>query len=586
MRVIATAGHVDHGKSALLRGLTGQEPDRLGEEKARGLTIDLGFVWSDELGLAFVDVPGHERFLGTMLAGVGAVPAVLFVVAADEGWRAQSAEHLAVLEALGVGHGLLAVTRTDLADPGPALAQARERMAGGPLADVPSVAVSALTGAGMPELRAALTALAASLPEPDPDGDVRLWVDRAFTLKGRGTVVTGTLGAGTLAVGDVLRVAGTGEEVRVRGLHTLGRPVERISGSARVGVNVHGEGVAGLRRGAALLTPDRWLDTAVIDVEVPGEEPPPAHVTLHVGAAGVPAQVRPLGGGYFRLTARTPLPLRLADRVVLRDPGAHRVWAARPVDVAPKPLERRRGAARRRAELLAATAPLPPADALLTGHLLLRGADLARMGAAPTRPPVAGDWHADPAHWAALGPRLEDAVRDWEAAHPHAPGMAVETARQRLALPDRALVEALLADTSLRLADGKISTGGPVPEAVAAAVAALRAELADTPFHAPEADRLRALGLDAPALAVARRAGLVLVLDRTVVLLPDAVERAVAALSALGRAFTVAEARDALATTRRTALPLLAHLDALGRTRRIDPALRVIETEPQDSFSR
>src|SRR5246127_3330623 len=176
MYVVATAGHVDHGKSMLVRALTGMEPDRWEAERRRGMTIDLGYAWTalpsgDEL--AFVDVPGHERFITNMLAGVGPVPAVMFVVAADEGWMPQSAEHLAAIDALGVRHGVLAVTRADLADPGPALRQGARAVAGTRPCGVEAVAVSAVTGEGLPELMAALDRLAARLPEPDPRAGVR-----------------------------------------------------------------------------------------------------------------------------------------------------------------------------------------------------------------------------------------------------------------------------------------------------------------------------------------------------------------------------------------------------------------------------
>ena len=224
MQVIATAGHVDHGKSALVRALTGMEPDRWAEERSRGMTIDLGFAWltlpSGEQ-LAFVDVPGHERFVPNMLAGVGPVPGVLFVVAADEGWMPQSAEHLAVLDALRIRHGLLAVTRSDLADPGPALAQAAAEIAATSLGAVESVAVSAVTGAGLPELRAALARMAAALPGPDPGAAVRVWVDRAFSITGSGTVVTGTFRrpypGRRRAAGDSLDAAGPGARHPVPG---------------------------------------------------------------------------------------------------------------------------------------------------------------------------------------------------------------------------------------------------------------------------------------------------------------------------------------------------------------------------------
>ena len=187
MQVIATAGHVDHGKSALVRALTGMEPDRWAEEQRRGLTIDLGFAWMTLPGgdrVAFVDVPGHERFVPNMLAGVGPVAAVLLVVAADGGWMPQSAEHLAAIDAVGIRHGLLAVTRCDLADAGPAMRQALDVVSRTSLGTVEAVAVSAVTGTGLAELRDALARLVAALPAPDPAAPVRLWVDRSFSIRG------------------------------------------------------------------------------------------------------------------------------------------------------------------------------------------------------------------------------------------------------------------------------------------------------------------------------------------------------------------------------------------------------------------
>ena len=188
----------------LVRALSGMEPDHLEASSAVGMTIDLGFAWMtlpSGQEIAFVDVPGHERFITNMLVGVGPVPAVMIVVAADEGWMPQSAEHLAVIDALGVRHGVLVVTRADLADPGPALRQAAGKIAATSLGGVKAVAVSALTGRGLPELTAALGRLAARLPQPDPHGSVRLWLDRVFTIKGTGTVVTGTLPTGPSAPG-------------------------------------------------------------------------------------------------------------------------------------------------------------------------------------------------------------------------------------------------------------------------------------------------------------------------------------------------------------------------------------------------
>lgn len=583
MRVLATAGHVDHGKSALVRALTGREPDRLAEERRRGLTLDLGFVWTtlpaDGETLAFVDVPGHERFVATMLAGAGPVPAVLFVVAADQGWQRQSQEHLEILHALGVRHAVLAVTRSDLADPAPVRADAAERLAATSLGAVPSVAVSAVTGAGLDDLRAELARLARALPEPDTGADVRLWLDRAFTVRGHGTVVTGTLAAGTLRVGDRLTAGDGTTGVRVRGLQCLGEDRDAVGAVARVAVNTHGAPDGLLTRGQVLLTPDRWLPTALTDVRVTGVPAAdlPRQATLHLGTAAVPVTVRPLGTDTARLTLTRELPLRVGDRAVLREPGGRRAPAAVTVlDVRPPKLARR-GAARSRAAELAAMTGDPDGPAELRRRRLVRRADLRAMGVPAPAAPVAGDWLADPAHWADLRERLSEAVADHAARHPLDPGLPTEAARHLLGLPDRALVDALATTPGRRLLRrdhgrlyGDTATGPALPPAVET----LRAELAETPFRAPDANRLAELGLHRKALAAAVTAGALLRVGDGIVLLPGADERAAAVLRELPQPFTTSEARRALDTTRRVAVPLLEHLDAHGHTERVDDQRR------------
>jgi selenocysteine-specific elongation factor len=370
------------------------EPDRWAEERRRGMTIDLGFAWTTlDSGrtVAFVDVPGHERFVSTMLAGVGPVPAALLVVAADEGFMPQSVEHLDALSALGVSNGLLVISRADLMEPELALADAREHLEGTPLAGVPAVTVSAATGEGMPALRAALDHLVARLPVPDPAADVRLWIDRAFTIRGAGTVVTGTLGAGELRVDDELELqtAGGVRRVSVRGLQSLGAPVPRARGVARVAVNLRGLPRDAVTRGDVLLSPGAWLRSDVLDVRLrglrTGEPAPdpatlPAELTLHIGAAAVSARLRPLGADTVRLRLRTPLPLRIGDPALLRDPGAHTVAAGLTVlDVAPPEL-RRRGAGVRRAAELDDLSGVPSAAGELARRGLVRRSDLLAMG--------------------------------------------------------------------------------------------------------------------------------------------------------------------------------------------------------------
>ncbi|MGW5555828.1 selenocysteine-specific translation elongation factor [Micromonospora sp. NPDC003944] len=584
MFVVATAGHIDHGKSTLVRALTGMEPDRWAEERRRGMTIDLGFAWTTLPSggtVAFVDVPGHERFVPNMLAGVGPVPAALIVVAADEGWMPQSAEHLAALDALGVRYGLLAVTRADLADPGPATARARAEIAATSLGAVPAVAVSGLTGAGMPELRAALDRLAAELPAPVVDDPVRLWVDRSFTVRGSGTVVTGTLGGGRLRVGDELELAGADEPVRVRGLHCLGEARPEATAVARVAVNLRGTPRDRLGRGDALLTPGRFHHTDLVDVRLTGDPVGdlPATLTLHVGSAAVPVRVRPLGPDTVRLRLARPLPLLVGDRALLRDPGRHHVsGGVRVLDVAPPPLGRR-GAAAARAQVLADLDGRPDLAGELRRRRLIRAGALIRMGVPVHAEPVAGDWLADPAHWRGLGERLTEEVTRYAREHPLEPGMPVDALRQRLALPDRVLVEALVRPP-LRIHAGRVGAAGVdvLPEAVARAVQRVRAEYGDRPFRAPETDHLVDLGLGPREIGAAVRAGALLRLADNVVLLPDVLDDAVRVLAGLPQPFTLSAARQALDTTRRVAVPLLELLDRRGATRRLPDDARIVVT--------
>ena len=609
MQVIATAGHVDHGKSTLVRALTGMEPDRWAEERRRGLTIDLGFAWMtlpSGRQVAFVDVPGHERFVPNMLAGVGAVPAVLFTVAADEGWMPQSEEHLAAVHALGISYGLLAVTRSDLAAPEDARGQALARLAASSLGEVEAVAVSARTGLGLPALRAALDRLAARLPHPDPAAPVRLWVDRAFRVRGSGTVVTGTLPAGTLRAKQELLLAPSMEPVRVRGIETLKQAAGQVSGVARVALNLRGAERVTPARGMALITPGQWALAATVDVRLAAAGGrPPRQLTVHAGSARTAARLRPLGGLIARLTLDEPLPLHVGDRLLLRDPGsaaaafadlgtgagpvagpARPSWpplvGATVLDVAPPPFRRRGEAAAAGREL--AAWPVPPAAAnLLRRHGLLRAGGLRAMGLTELPASVGGDWLADPQHWAELGRQLRNSVAAHAAREPLAPGLPLEAARAQLGLPARQLVERLAAPPLAVRAgsvvlEGGAASGPALPDRVLTAVQMLRGDLDGQPFAAPEAGLLRELGLDSRSLAAAARAGLLLRVADQIVLAPGADREAARILSGLPGPFTAAEARQVLHTTRRVAIPLLEYLDRSGLTRRLPDDRRTVTT--------
>ena len=584
MQVIATAGHVDHGKSALVRALTGMEPDRWAEERRRGLTIDLGFAWMTLPGgdrVAFVDVPGHERSVPNMLAGVGPVPAVLLVVAADGGWMPQSAEHLAAIDAVGIRHGLLAVTRCDLADPGPATRQALGLVARTSLGAVEAVAVSAVTGAGLPDLRDALARLVAALPVPDPAAPVRLWVDRSFSIRGSGTVVTGTLPAGTIAAGQELLLTPSLRAARVRSLESLNEPVTSVTGVARVAVNLRGVPAGFPGRGMALVEAGRWTLTKLVDVRLsppaemtqPAELRLPPEMTLHIGSARTQARIRSLGvSRIVRLMLRDALPLHVGDGILLRDPGSVGVTilGATVLDVAPPALTRRGAAAAAGTELAAWPDPPSAAD-LLRRHGFLRAGTLAAMGVPGGLPPVAGDWLVDPARWASLRRQLAEAVAAHAKRDPLAIGMPPEAARAALGLPDRALIDALAEGirVQVQLEDGYLRIGPSLPPRLVAGVRAVLADLAAAPFMAPEAGRLRELGLDPRAIAAAARAGLLLRVTEQIVLAPGAQAEAARLLARLPQPFTAAEARQALATTRRVAIPLLEYLDRAGITQRL-----------------
>jgi selenocysteine-specific elongation factor len=645
MYVVATAGHVDHGKSTLVRALTGMEPDRWAEERRRGMTIDLGYAWMtlpSEGGpagkggpagekLAFVDVPGHERFVPNMLAGLGPVPAVMFVVAADGGWMPQSAEHLAAVDALRVRHGLLVVTRADLADPGPATRQALAEIGKTSLGRVEAISVSAVTGQGLDELRAALSSLLAELRGPargsagQPGSDVdpvRLWIDRSFTIRGAGTVVTGTLPAGTVRNGQELLLSPSLQSVRVRGLQALGEPVDQVVGVARVALNLRGVPADLPARGMALIEPDRWTLATELDVRItpPAADPQPKlppELVLHIGAARSRARLRILGTAglaiYARLRLRDALPLHVGDRVLLRDPGAAglAIYGATVLDPAPPPLARR-GAGAAAVRELSTWPDVPTAADLLRRHKLLRTAQLVSAGLTELPSAVAGGWLADPAQWAALRAELPVVVADFCARDPLAPGMPTEAARAALKLPSRDLVTALVtgdivqdggylriltrragdvgpaskpdaadrSDQSDRSEQGSpgapASAAGRLPPAIAGAVQKVLDDLARDPFAAPDAERLRELRLDARALATAARAGLLLRVADLVVLAPGAAKQAAATLAELDQPFTTSQARQALRTSRRVAIPLLEYLDRARITERLPGDLRCL----------
>ncbi|WP_342319474.1 selenocysteine-specific translation elongation factor [Corynebacterium mayonis] len=584
MYVVATAGHVDHGKSTLVKALTGMEPDRWEEERRRGLTIDLGFVWADIHGdnVAFVDVPGHEKFIANMLAGVGPAPVVMLVVAADEGWMRQSTDHRDAIDAFGIRHGVVALTRADKAS-APRRTQVRAEVAaklqGTTLEKWPVVEVSAKTGEGLDELREQLIAVLRGAPKSDKTTRVRLWVDRAFSIKGAGTVVTGTLSAGEVAPGDVMQLGS--RKVSVRGIHSENRAIERATPAMRLAINLRDVTTDDVRRGSALTTPDVWQMSSLVDVRRStgtALNKLPHELVVHIGTAAVPAKVRPFGPDHARLILSAELPLTLEDALVLRGSGSEHILAGvRALDVDPPALDKR-GDGRRR---LSALEHLPDVTAEIARRVAVTPEHLRRLGyRVEAKPPqgsvaFAGYWitATQVMRWKEA---LLTAARQHEADQPLSPGMSTHEAAKKLDLPDPAVLPLVAAAAKLHLAGGVVSSGARdgLGEAEAG-IRELEKHLAATPLIAPEARDLERWGLGTKELAAAERAGRVIRVGETV-LLPSAPKTAARLLADLPEPFSASEARKAWGTTRRVAIPLLELLDAQGITRRVDATSRVL----------
>jgi selenocysteine-specific elongation factor len=632
--VIGTAGHVDHGKSALIQALTGTDPDRLAEEKARGMTIDLGFAWTTlpsgrEVG--FVDVPGHERFVHNMLAGVGGVDCALFVVDASEGWRPQSAEHLAILDLLGIPAGVVALTKVDLVDEATrdqVGAEVADRLRGTTLAGATLVPTAAPAGLGLEALAAALDEVLDRQPEPPDRGRPRLPVDRVFTMRGSGTVVTGTLSGGTLPTEREAELLPTGRRVRIRGLQGHGRPLAAATPASRVAVNLAGVATDQVGRGEVLVLPGQWSATTTADCRLrclAGAAAPlrgRGAYLVYAGAAETAARLQPLDAAevrpgddaLVRLHLERPLVLDVFEPVVLRDSGRDEtVGGGLVLDPFPTAAVRGTAARVRRTEELEAREVAGPAG-LLERVLAERGvvplADLARLvGLGPET--VAGPLAAAIASGAAVRSRtLAWTAGAWEAARsavveavqhqhrgdPSAPGLPAPAARAAAATAGPAaagrapsgaggslepgwpaaaaaeVVEALVADGRL-VADGPdLRTPGHgvrLDPGQRALWARVEATLGAGGISLVGEGALAELGVDRRMTAVLVRLGVLVAVAPGSYLGRSTLDTALEALRRSfpdGRPFAATEAKEALGTTRRTAIPLLEHLDRTGVT--------------------
>jgi selenocysteine-specific elongation factor len=545
---VGTAGHIDHGKTWLVRALTGRDTDRLPEEQRRGISIDLGYApleLPDGRRVSLVDVPGHERFVRTMIAGATGIDLFLLVVDAQEGARPQTLEHLAVLRLLGIEQGVVAVTKADAVDEETlelAIEEARELVAG---AEV--VAVSAKTGMGLDELRAALARV--PVRERDAERATRLYVDRVFSLPGVGTIATGTLWSGSIGAGDLLRVEPSGRIARVRSVQVHDAPVERAEAGQRVAVNLPTFERGDLSRGDALVEPGHYPLSYRLDIRLEGD--PPAAVTVHVGTNAVPARVA-RSGRYAQLRLAEPVVAARGDRVVLR--AGTTVGGGVVLDPAPP-----RGLDAERLALLESDDPVTIVRALvhepvtglqLQARGLLAPAELAQGIAAL---PSAGEYVFAQA-WL---DELRAGVRARLAAAPALdPGVPLGEL-----LPGEPWAPLVLNLLQIERRGGK----GYLPGATAAlgekeeAAAALEARVAEEEIvkvgdralaaYLEEQGRLRRVG---DGFAVSRE-----LYDRGVELLAEMAE------------ITLPAFRDALGVGRRTAQLLLERYDADGITRRL-----------------
>ena len=560
MHVVATAGHVDHGKSTLVLALTGTDPDRFIEEKERGLTIDLGFASTtlpSGRGMSIVDVPGHVRFLKNMLAGVGAVDACIFVVAATEGWKPQSEEHLRILELLGVDSGLIVLTKADVVDEELAeLARldVEEHVEGTFLEDAPVVLVDSLSGTGLDDLNKALDTLLEATPTAADHGRPRLWIDRAFSAKGSGTVVTGTMTGGRVRVEDELELLPGGGTVRVRGLQSLHAERTKVGPGNRVALNLSGVAWDEVKRGNVLVKAGQWHETAVFDATLTVLETVPHEVSrrgahaVYLGSGEFSVRMRILGpealepgqAGNVRIHLPVRLPLLPGDRFVLRESGrVETIGGGEILDVDP---------------VVPAARAIPDrsVDRVVSERGFVDANDLELLTGVRREPDI-GRWVADPEALADLTRRLRESV---EAAGPMGLDVAGLDELERAVLGGLEDIEQAGGRARQGQADDPLAEHG------------FLTDLAAEPFTPPDP-----VGVDRAELRELVRRGDVIE-EEGIYFAASAViaaaEEAAAMLAEQPEGFTVAAFRERLATTRKYALPLLARLDRTGVTRRRD----------------
>jgi len=622
--IVATAGHVDHGKSALVKTLTGTDPDRLPEEKARGITIDLGFAHLDlpeaQISAGIIDVPGHEDFVKNMVAGVGSIDLALFVVAADDGWMPQTEEHLQILDYLGVTCAVVALTKIDLATNEEQVESAiREKLQDTPFADAPIVRTSVVTERGIKELKTALAGALAQTPVPRDIGKPRLSVDRVFTLHGIGTVVTGTLSGGRLQVGQPVVVQPSGKATRVRNLQSHNHDVTSVGPGTRTAINLpdvfvagKGEGYAGsgVSRGEVVTLPelgeashtvDAWLQRSLRVVHTGMTESRPlkdgALVRIHHGSASHAARIllldcaelNPGEKALAQLRFETPVFVFAGDRFVIRDWSEQTTLAGGLVLDPDAP--RRNVRATERLEFLRARASAPRDAGVFLGSLVAYKRALPAAGllvkspwsaaeiATAVQGRVVGGFAIDKDWWSSIRQKAGQRVHEEHHLRPERPGLALNDLRAAIGaeLPAPEFFDTLVAElcrdefvqvgTALRHKSHRPA----LPAALQAAGTRVRAALSAKPFEPPARKELAPDAASQNVLRFLIQTGEAIELSDDTVMLAEnflrATEQIRKYLREKGKA-TASELRQQLNTNRRVIIPLLEKLDKDGVTLR------------------
>ena len=560
MNIVATAGHVDHGKSTLVKSLTGSDPDRLLEEKSRGLTIDLGFTSTtlpSGTVLSIVDVPGHVRFLKNMLAGVGSIQTCLFVVAATEGWKPQSEEHLRILELLGFKNGIVVITKIDQADSDlteVALLEIEEKVKGTFLENSPLVKTNSLDGTGVDVLLNEISKLLENAPEPKDFQRPRLWIDRSFSIKGTGTVVTGTLTGGSLEIEDDLEIWPLGGKVRVRGIQAHHQEQKRILPGSRCALNIAGVSHSEISRGNVLIRAKEWHLTKILDASLQVLNEIDHHVSrrgafiAYFGSGEYPVKLRVLGPssiapgekGSIRLFLPEQLPLLPGDRFILRESGRDEtVGGGEVLDVDPQ-------------EKASKAKPDRSIERIVKERGWIDKEELKLITGENIEPDI-DNWIVDPVTLQATIETVKEAV---ESAGPTGIELSLLDQYQRATVS--LLKDTIIDSGRLKLSIYKNQTSNhPFVE-----------KLQDSLFAPPDP-----LEVDRSELRELVRKGIVIE-EGGIFFSSNAIEAAsfLAAelLSIKPEGFTVSEFREAAGNTRKHAMPLLNHLDGHGITRRRD----------------